>query len=1020
MKGVFFNLFLFLGFPMILAGQVPQIDNVEEILSYPNMSVQITGSGFSSTPAQLQVWFGNVKGNILSSSETFIDVQVPPQARVANLEVINLTSKRSGKYREMVVPIFSGVQPLGNFTGQTFASPANDIFDLCSCDFDLNGKTDIVGSKFRDGASNLMLMTNTGTVASDNATMGFSVSSIPLASIPTYSVTCGDLNGDGKPELVATRGGNTTGSNVYIFPNTSAGTISFGAPVPLDLISGDFGKEVAIRDLNKDGRSEIIVTNSQTNVIYIYENKLTTATIVANQFTRVDKMVTGNNATDGSVAGTLAMVVQDFTGDGWPEIVVTPSKSYTNQKTFILTNPANGSVNFTSISNFTVTGSANINDLASADFNSDGKLDLVYADRQSSKAFVFLNQGNLAFNSVNGSNGFASSDAWGVDVADMNGDGLVDFVVGSRNFTVPEINIFTSNGGSTPTFSETTISTTATKGNWFVKVGDYDGDSKPDIAVTATNNINNFSIDIWKNKTCHQPVIFNDDPLTICTGQTITLNAAPVPAVSFSWDKGTNTGNTSDITIADAGIITLTATGDGGACIATTSITINAGAGIPPFAPVITQPTVVCAGAEFKLESSSVAGATYIWSGPDDYSFSNSVNEAVVTTGATIEHKGNYFLRLKVGDCFSAESPAKFVDVIAPPAFAITGISDICAGQSLSLSVTSSTDYDYQWKKNGSDIAAETQSIFPKSSRNAAASDDGSYTVVASHKTYTTCIIETSPFVLDIFTAPVASLTFAPEPVCVGTQIMVDASGSAVDPSASLNYSWDFGDGETMPNETTSTTTHIYTAVQSSIDVSVTISYIGITACTSSSSTTSFDVSDATAPTIITIPEGTTDMCPDGTETISITVPETFTSYTWSTTQTTQTIDVTQPGIYSVETVNAGGCAGTAQFELLVRVGCGSGEDDLVVSKLFTPNNGDAFNDTWKILGIENLNADCEANIFDGRGRRVITLTQSDLLAGWRGTNRPSGGADLPAGTYFYVIGCPTGKPITGSVMIAR
>jgi hypothetical protein len=190
----------------MLVGQVPQIDNIESLVSYPNMSVQITGSGFSSTPAQLQVWFGNVKGTIISSTPSFIEVQVPPQARVSNVEVINLTSRRSGKSREMLVPTFSGVQPMGPFTGQVFPSPANDVFDLCSCDFNLDGKTDIAGSKFRDGASNLMLMTNTSTVAANATTLNFTVSSIPLAATPTYSVACGDLNGDGKPELVATRG----------------------------------------------------------------------------------------------------------------------------------------------------------------------------------------------------------------------------------------------------------------------------------------------------------------------------------------------------------------------------------------------------------------------------------------------------------------------------------------------------------------------------------------------------------------------------------------------------------------------------------------------------------------------------------------------------------------------------------------------------------------------------------------------------------------------------------------------
>jgi len=1015
MKGLFFGVLLVTVIQAAF-GQVPQIDKVEKITDYPFATVQITGSGFSATTAQLQVWFGNVKGNIVSSSETFINVQVPAQASLNNVEVINLASKRAGKSKNKFVPNFSGVQPLGNFTVQSFASPANDIFDLCTCDFDLNGKTDIVGSKFRDGSSNLMLMTNTSTVLANNTTMNFSVSSIPL-SVPTFSVACGDLNGDGKPELVATRGGNTTGNIIYIFPNTSSvGSISFGTPVALNIAIGDFAKEIAIRDLNKDGRAEIVVTNGQTNVIYIFENKLTSGTIVDTEFTRVDKTVAGNTAPDGTAAGTLSLVVQDFNGDGWPEILVTPNKSYANQKIFILTNPANGTVNFLTITNFQLNGSANINDVSTADFNNDGRMDLVFADRANDKAFVLTNLGSMAFSSVNGTTGFVSSEAWGTDVADMNGDGFVDFVVGCRDFAVPQVNVFISNGAATPSFTKTTLA--SSKGNWFVKAGDYDGDSKPDIAVTSTNNSNSFSIDIWKNKTCHQPVILNDNPLVICNGQTITLKAVPIQGVSFSWSKGTNTGATSNITFSDTGTITLTATGEGGACTPTATITVNSGAGSAPATPTITQPAGVCAGSSLTLQTNSVAGATYLWTGPNNYSASTATPSSVVIASATASQKGDYFLQVKVGDCTSTRSAAKFVDVIAPASFTITGSSSVCTGQPLALSVNSSTEYNFQWKLNGSNILSETDPAFPKTPRNAVAADEGNYTVFVSHKTIA-CTSETSPFALNVFTAPSASFTKSPAQVCVGTAVTFDASGSSVDNTASFNYAWTFGDGGTSPNETTATTTHTYNVAQTSLVATLVLSYTGVTGCSSSFNAPAFDINSATQPTIVTDPLLTVlEICSDGSETVQLTVQEIFDSYVWSTSQNGQTISVNEPGIYSVETTNDG-CVGNAQIELTAKPGCDGGEIDIQIQKTFTPNN-DNINDAWKIVGIESMNAACEINLFDGRGKRVITLKQPDIAAGWKGTSSPSGGSPLPAGTYYYVFGCPNSKPVTGSVLIVR
>ena len=1012
-------LLILAGSHAVINAQVPRIDNIDRAVAYPNMPVQITGQGFSANPADLQVWFGNVQGTILSSSVTSIDVLVPAQARVSPVEVINLVSKRSGKSGPMVMPTFSGSDPMGTFTLQSFASPANDIFDMCTCDFNLDGKTDIVGSKFRDGASNLMLMTNTSTVHANSTTLGFTVSSIPLASIPTYSLACGDLNGDGKPEIVATRGGNSSGSNVYIFPNTSAGTISFGTPISLTLTPGDFGKEVAIRDLNGDGRPEIIVTNSQTSLFYIFENKLTSATITAAQFTRINKSIPENVANDGTIAGTLALVVEDFNGDGWPEIVVTPSKSYANQKTFILANPANGTLNFTQIVKFTVNGTANINDLASADFNGDGKLDLVYSDRQSAKAFVLLNQGGLDFTSVNGMTGFPVADAWGVDVADMNGDGLADFIVGSRNFTTPEVNIFTNNGGATPGFAKSVIATTPTKGNWFVKAADYDGDSKPDIAVTTTNNVNNFSIDIWRNTTCHDAKILNDNPLTICSGQSIELQAVPVDGVAFTWSGGSASGAKNTIAYTDAGTITVTAVGEGGACTSTASIVVNAGAGLPPGKPTILQPDVVCAGGELKLATASVGGATYLWTGPNDYAHSGTSNEAVVTNAAAIGNKGNYFLRIKVGDCVSEESSAKFVDVIAPAAFSITGVTPICAGQPLSLSVNTDPAYDFQWKFNGTAVASEDQSQFPKVGRNAVGADAGNYTVVATHKTFVSCKTETPAFTMQVFNAPSASVTFTPNVVCEGAEVLFNGSNSTVHSGAPVQYTWSFGDGKSRVGDNLTTVTHTYTASAAAVSPSLTISYPGITGCSNTFNVPVFAVSAVTNPEISSVPESVTALC-SGSE-LSLTASGSFSSFTWNNGQTTPTITITQPGVYWVQTINADGCLGRAEVEILPRTsGCSDTGSELLISKMFTPNNGDNLNDTWRIIGIENLDTQCNANIFDGRGRRVVTLTKDELQAGWRGTTAASGGADLPQGTYYYVIGCPDGRRVTGSVLIAR
>lgn len=265
--------------PFGLMGQTPRIDKVQRIVSFPGSIVEISGSGFSSTQSDLRVWFGHVKGTILFSSETIIRVQVPPQARLGHVEVINIQSKRVGQSSTKFMLSFNGKQPFTNaFTSTIYNNtdnPIADIFDLCSCDFDGDGRPDIVGTKNAEGSMNLMLLTNQSTVQSNNSSVAFSQSAIPL-NVPTYGLACGDLNGDGKPDLVATRGGSTNNHFIYVFTNkSSVGSVSFEAPVIVQLKPGDAAKEVQIHDINRDGRSDIIVTNSQTSFLYVLENKLT-------------------------------------------------------------------------------------------------------------------------------------------------------------------------------------------------------------------------------------------------------------------------------------------------------------------------------------------------------------------------------------------------------------------------------------------------------------------------------------------------------------------------------------------------------------------------------------------------------------------------------------------------------------------------------------------------------------------------------------------------------------------------
>ncbi|HQQ97535.1 MAG TPA: IPT/TIG domain-containing protein, partial [Cyclobacteriaceae bacterium] len=77
--------------------QAPLIQTISPVNTGPQGRVLISGSGFSASPSDLIVLFGNSRGTIASSTNFSIQVDPPPQARMTNIEVINVVSGLSGK-----------------------------------------------------------------------------------------------------------------------------------------------------------------------------------------------------------------------------------------------------------------------------------------------------------------------------------------------------------------------------------------------------------------------------------------------------------------------------------------------------------------------------------------------------------------------------------------------------------------------------------------------------------------------------------------------------------------------------------------------------------------------------------------------------------------------------------------------------------------------------------------------------------------------------------------------------------
>src|SRR5438132_9061040 len=181
-------------------------------------------------------------------------------------------------------------------------------------------------------------------------------------------------------------------------------------------------------------------------------------------------------------AGTnpSSVAVGDFYRDVVPEVAVA---NYGSNTVSVLL--GNGDGTFQPA--LTLAADANPEFVAVSDFNRDGVPDLVVACSGSNSVSVFLGNGDGTFQPARN---FAANGGQSVAVGDFNGDGVQDLAVADYNLNnVPgsdTVSVLLGNGGGT--FQPARTFATAGMNPVTVAVGDFNGDGRPDLAVTNSAN----------------------------------------------------------------------------------------------------------------------------------------------------------------------------------------------------------------------------------------------------------------------------------------------------------------------------------------------------------------------------------------------------------------------------------------------------------------------------------------------------------------------------------------------------
>jgi hypothetical protein len=342
-------------------------------------------------------------------------------------------------------PVFG---PATVYTTGSGAGPGPAPVSTVPGDFNGDGRPD-VASVSNFGQGNVIVMLNRG-----NGTFG-APATIPGSS-GIQSLAVGDLNGDGHPDLVG-----MTSSAVVVLLNNGNGTFRVAGSYPQTL-GGQI--EAIISDLNHDGRPDIVAM---------------TFTGVQTLLGNGDGTFRAGPTTQIPGASVLsAITAANINGDGYPDLYAADGSSGT---IFALLGTGTGS--------FTVSGHVYGSgfvpeDIKAVDLNRDGIDDVAAIDSFSFTLATALADGHGGFSS-----GLTTADQYGgqgptsLGVADFNGDGRPDLVISDiANPGWTSLLTFTGNGTVKPTPGGTF---TAAAFSQNPAIADYDGDGKPDIAVAG-------------------------------------------------------------------------------------------------------------------------------------------------------------------------------------------------------------------------------------------------------------------------------------------------------------------------------------------------------------------------------------------------------------------------------------------------------------------------------------------------------------------------------------------------------
>jgi hypothetical protein len=248
--------------------------------------------------------------------------------------------------------------------------------------------------------------------------------------------------------------------------------VDFAPPQTFD--AGTEPEWVAAGDFNGDNKPDLAVVNDGSNNVSVLLNTTAVGATTAS-FAPQQTFAVGQEP--------ISVALGDFNDDGKPDLAVANFNS--NNVSVLLNTTATGSTSATFTAQQTFDAGSGAGTVAVGDFNDDGKPDLAVTNFNSNNVSVLLNTTAAGTTSAH----FASQQTFEAGtgtgylaVGDFNGDTKPDLA--TANLRTVSVLLNTTAGATTASFADAQTFDVGGLTNGFA-VGDLNGDTKPDLAVVV-------------------------------------------------------------------------------------------------------------------------------------------------------------------------------------------------------------------------------------------------------------------------------------------------------------------------------------------------------------------------------------------------------------------------------------------------------------------------------------------------------------------------------------------------------